>query len=63
MSPQRVNHYDARSITVVSGWQTIEEWIEWEESDARAAIEAKIEPLLEEKAKFEIYDVGWSPKH
>ena len=55
-----INHYDNRSITVISSWQTIEEWIEWEESDARAAVEDKFESLLEQKADFEIYDVGRS---
>lgn len=56
-----VNHYDDRSITVISTWQTIAEWIRWEESDQRAACEAKLEKLLEEKASFEIYDPGRSP--
>ena len=55
-----INHYDDRSITVISNWQTIEEWIEWEESDARASVEEKFDSLLEAKADFEIYDVGRS---
>ena len=55
-----INHYDNRSITVISSWQTIEEWIEWEESDARAAVEKRFVSLLEQKADFEIYDVGRS---
>jgi len=53
-----VNHYDPRSITVVSTWHTVEDWIRWEESDARAVNETKLESLLEEPAKFEIYDLG-----
>ena len=53
-----VNHFDARSITVISTWQSIEEWIEWQESDERAATEAKLDDILEEAAKFEIYDLG-----
>lgn len=52
------NHYDAQGIMVVSTWQTIEEWINWENSDKRAANEAKIDPLLEVPTKYEIYDVG-----
>ena len=55
-----IDHYDNRSIAVISSWQTIEEWIEWEESDMRAAVEEKFESLLEQKADFEIYDVGRS---
>jgi heme-degrading monooxygenase HmoA len=53
-----INHYDKRSITVISSWRSIEEWIAWEESDGRAAVEAKLDALLEGKATFEIYDVG-----
>ena len=53
-----INHYDHRSVAVISSWRTIEDWIAWEESDARAAVEAKFEALLEGKANFEIYDVG-----
>jgi len=57
-----VNHFDARSITVISTWQTIEEWIEWQESEERAATEANLDHILEEPAKFEIYDLGRSPE-
>ena len=32
--------------------------IRWEESETRAAHEAKLEGLLEESAKFEVYDLG-----
>ncbi|MGD8883839.1 MAG: antibiotic biosynthesis monooxygenase [Desulfobacterales bacterium] len=53
-----VNHYDPCNIMVVSTWQTIEDWIRWEESDARAAKEDQLESLLEESANFEIYDLG-----
>lgn len=53
-----VNHFDARSITVISTWQTIEEWIDWQESEERAATEASLDKILEEAAKFEIYDLG-----
>ena len=53
-----INHYDNQSVTVISTWQSIEEWIRWEESDHRAACEAKLEKLLHEKATFEVYDPG-----
>ena len=55
-----VNHFDSRSTTVISTWQTIEEWINWQESDERATTEANLESILEEAAKFEIYDLGRS---
>jgi heme-degrading monooxygenase HmoA len=53
-----INHYDPCQITVVSTWQTVEEWIQWEESDERAAHEAKLTNMLKEPAQFEIYDVA-----
>ncbi len=53
-----VNHYDPCSITVVSTWQTIDDWIRWQESDARSAKEDQMEDLQEGPANFEIYDLG-----
>jgi heme-degrading monooxygenase HmoA len=53
-----INHYDSRSITVVSTWRSIEEWVNWQNSDKRAANEAKLEALLEVPTKYEIYDAG-----
>ena len=47
-----VNHYDDRSITVISTWQSVDDWIRWEESDERAANEAELESLLEEPTTF-----------
>jgi len=53
-----INHYDFRSITVVSAWRTIEDWVSWQSSDERAGNEAKIEAFLEVPTKYEIYDIG-----
>jgi heme-degrading monooxygenase HmoA len=53
-----INHYDPCSITVVSTWQTIDDWIRWEESDERSAKEDQLEGLQEGPADFEIYDLG-----
>jgi len=53
-----VNHYDPCKITVVSTWQTIDDWIRWQESDERAAEEDQLESLQEGPAHFEIYDLG-----
>ena len=52
-----INHYDPCNITVVSTWQTIDDWIRWEESDERSAKENQLEGLLEGPADFEIYDL------
>jgi heme-degrading monooxygenase HmoA len=56
-----VNHYDPGRITVVSTWQSVEDWIHWEESEQRAANEAKLEGLQKTPVKFEIYDMGVFP--
>ncbi len=53
-----VNHYDPTWITVVSTWQTVEDWIRWEESDERAGNEAELKDILAAPAQFEVYDVG-----
>lgn len=53
-----VNHYDPCQITVVSTWQTVDDWIQWEESDQRATNEAKLRDLQKASAQFEVYDVG-----
>jgi heme-degrading monooxygenase HmoA len=58
-----VNHYDPRSITVVSMWQTVDDWIRWQESDERSSREAELEGLLEQPTKFEIYDLGLPSRH
>jgi heme-degrading monooxygenase HmoA len=57
-----INHYDPCRITVVSTWQTVEDWIQWEESDQRAANEAKLVGILKTPALFEVYDLGGSPE-
>jgi heme-degrading monooxygenase HmoA len=56
------NHYDPRSMTVISSWQSIDDWIRWQESDEREANESQLEGLLEEPTKFEIYDIGLKPE-
>ena len=56
-----VNHYDRNRIAVVSTWQSVEDWIHWEESEQRTANEAKLEGLLKTPVKFEIYDLGVFP--
>ena len=53
-----INHYDPCKITVVSTWQTIDNWIRWEESDERSAKENQLEGLQEGPTDFEIYDLG-----
>lgn len=52
-----INHYDPRSITIVSSWENLDDWIRWQSSEDRARNEARIENLLEMPTKYEIYDV------
>ena len=53
-----VNHYDNRSVTVISTWHSVEDWIAWQESDVRVGREERLEALLEEPTAFEVYDIG-----
>jgi heme-degrading monooxygenase HmoA len=53
-----INHYDPCKITVVSTWQTIDDWIRWEESDERSAKENQLEGFQEGPTDFEVYDLG-----
>jgi heme-degrading monooxygenase HmoA len=53
-----INHYDPCNITVVSTWQTIDDWIRWQESDERSAKEDQLEGLQGGPTTFEIYDLG-----
>lgn len=55
-----INHYNPHSIMIVSTWEKLDDWIRWESSEAKAANEAKIESLLEEPTKYEIYDFSFS---
>lgn len=57
-----VNHYSPQNITVISSWQTIEDWISWQESDGKRDYEAQLDKLLKESVKYEIYDLGISSK-
>ena len=51
------NHYDTKSVTVISTWQSVEDWIRWQESSERASNEAQIENLLDRPTTYEVYDI------
>jgi heme-degrading monooxygenase HmoA len=57
-----VDHYDPHNVMVVSTWQSVEDWISWQESGERAHKETQLEALLGQPTKYEIYDVGMSTK-
>lgn len=48
---------DASIISVLSTWQSLEDWKTWEESEPRLKLEQQIEPLLIETLKVSIYQV------
>jgi len=48
---------DASIISVLSTWQSLEDWKTWEESEPRLKLEQQIEPLLIETPKVSIYQV------
>jgi len=48
---------DASIISVLSTWQSLEDWKTWEESEPRLKLEQQIEPLLIETPKVSIYHV------
>ena len=53
-----VNHYDPSIIMIISTWQSISDWIQWEESDERAAMEKQLVAFQKAPAQFEVYDLG-----
>jgi heme-degrading monooxygenase HmoA len=55
-----IDHYDPHKVMVVSTWQTVEDWIRWQESGERARNETQLEDLLGQPTSYEIYDVGGS---
>lgn len=52
-----VNHYDSRSILVVSIWESVDDWIRWQNSALRDRNEARIEELLDRPTVYEIFDL------
>lgn len=52
-----LNHYDAYCLTIISTWQSLEDWIRWQNSGERDKNEARIEELLDQPTEYEVYDV------
>ena len=48
---------DPSVISVLSTWRNPEDWKAWEKSEQRVKLYEKIEPLLVEKPKVNIYQV------
>jgi heme-degrading monooxygenase HmoA len=56
------NHNDAKSVTVITTWQSVEDWIRWQESEERASNETRMENLLDRPTVYEVYDVVSLPR-
>ena len=52
-----VNHYDGACVTVVSTWQSVDDWVSWQNSSDRHNNEEEIESLLDKPTTYEIYDI------
>jgi heme-degrading monooxygenase HmoA len=48
---------DASIVSVLSTWQSLNDWRNWAKSETRAKLEKQIEPLLTEQPKVSIYQV------
>ena len=48
---------DPSVISVLSTWQSLEEWKAWEKSAQRVRLYEQIEPLLVEKPRVSVYQV------
>lgn len=48
---------DASIVSVLSTWQSLSDWKNWQESETRAKLEKQIEPLLTERPKVSVYQV------
>jgi len=48
---------DAFVLSVLSTWQSLEDWQRWEGNQERVKLEQQIEPLLLENTKIRIYKV------
>ncbi len=48
---------DLSIISVLSTWQSLEDWKAWEKSEPRIKLYKQIEPLLAEKPRVSIYQV------
>ena len=49
---------DKNTVVVVSMWQKIEDWNQWEKSELRAENEANFTTLLDGPVEYETYNLG-----
>jgi heme-degrading monooxygenase HmoA len=49
---------DQNNVMVVSMWQKIENWNQWQKTELRAENEAEFETLLDGPVEYETYNLG-----
>lgn len=52
-----VNHYNRNCVVVVSTWRSVEDWIRWQNSEARDRNERLLEVLLDEPTIYEVFAI------
>lgn len=53
---------DPSTITVVSNWGSLTDWKMWEQSEERMRLYEKIEPLLTEEPRVQVYRIAAAEK-
>jgi len=52
-----LSHYDRAGVTVLSRWESVDDWVNWQNSADREQNEVRIESLLDRPTMYEIYDL------
>jgi len=53
-----MNVNDPEDCLVISTWQSLEAWQDWEESRARKEIQERVDALLGQKTRYDVYFYG-----
>ena len=56
-----MSYQNPSCLLVISGWQSMENWLAWKESEERRANEAKLEQFLESPTEYDEYILGTYP--
>lgn len=52
-----VNDKDPSIVAIITSWDSLEQWRDWQESRMRAEIMKEAKPLLEEELRVSVYRV------
>jgi len=52
-----VSDRDSSIVAIITTWDSVEQWREWQESKMRGQIMKEAEPLLEEELRVSVYRV------